>query len=300
MSVINKLTHSIVVSCLWATSVFCSLNEPYQQIEDYGILVNSMDWSSYLNHYREYNPNIESLRLLDIGCGTGRWLKAFQNKLKDKLHVIMKCDLLDPSQLALQEAVSTLSSPLFLEKLIKETVQNAELELAYYDIIWAMHSFYSIPKTELPNILEKCIHSLKEHGNLFIGLTSNKSFYIQFYDLFRSFYSINQIESYTSAEMIMEAFQSLGMETELVKIEYFERIPVEDISRLNHYLLNECVGYSFDRDDNITSTLILTDILNHPKIGAFLRSFIVNDHYEFPQEIWLIKWSKNQYVIQLS
>ena len=292
MSIINKLLHSTFVSCLWVNSAFCTLNEPHQQIEDYRILVNSMDWLSCLNSFRTSNPNIESLRLLDIGCGTGRWLKAFQNKLKDKLNVIIECDLLDPSQLALQEAASTLNSPLFLEKLVKETVQNAELEPSYYDIIWGMHSFYSIPKTELPNILEKCIYSLKEHGNLFIGLTSNKSFYNLFYDLFRSFYSINEIESYTSAEMIIEAFHSLGLEVELVKVEYLEKIPIEDIPRLNHYLLNECVGYSFDRDDNIASTLILKDILNHPKIGAFLKSFIVNDQYEFPQEIWLIKWLK--------
>jgi ubiquinone/menaquinone biosynthesis C-methylase UbiE len=293
MSVIKKSLFSIVSLCFCFTSLEGLLNETYQQIEDYHALAQVMNWSDYLHSLVIKKTEVESLKLLDIGCGTGRWLTAFQNKLTNEWPIELRCDLIDPSLTALQQAKQTCSPPLFPNHLIQKTIQQTELLSSHYDIIWAMHSFYSIPEKDLSTVLKKCIVSLNDEGELMIGLTSHHSFYIQFYNFFRSVYSIDQLETYTDAEMIQNAFQMLGLKTNLKIIHYVEKISANDIQRLSHYLLNECVGYSFDRDNSTTAEITISDILNNPKIAAFLNSYLIDENYEFPQELWLLSYSNH-------
>lgn len=266
------------------------LKQPYEQIEDYKILSKAIDWTSYFD--KCYERSGRFLNLLDIGCGTGRWLSEFQKQLNREVSWTVKCDLMDPSAVALKNAAKVLHPPLFLERPIQNTIQHVELTRGKYDVIWAVHSFYSLAANELGPILKNCFYGMREGGHLFIVLSSRASFYYECYKNFRSSYSINQVATYYDAETLQKDLKELGLDVEVFKTNYVERVPIDDLQRLSHYILNECIGYSFDRDNEIIPQLHIQDLLNHFNMGPFLRSYVVEGNYEFPQDVWIIHTKK--------
>ncbi|WP_179131173.1 class I SAM-dependent methyltransferase [Candidatus Entotheonella palauensis] len=106
-------------------------------VEDYRQLARQCDWAglfkpkSFSPHQRDSGP----LKLLDVACGTGRWLKAFLRNvpIQSPTHDLngnrkIAIDVLDPSQTAISKIRDNILAPMQLGQQYITTLQKAELE----------------------------------------------------------------------------------------------------------------------------------------------------------------------------
>lgn len=262
-------------------------------VEDYRQIAQKFGWIELL-----LNRKTSDIRLLDVACGTGRWLQAFRTYVKPEcLNINIVCDAVDPSKQAVQSFVERIASPMSIGCRYEDTIQNTDLPKDVYDIIWSMHGFYAIPREDLHPVLKKIYDSLNSGGGeAFIAQAARNSFYIQFYDKFLDAFNPHE-QGFTSAEDITDALNMLGLNYQIHIIAYDECIAVNDLEALEHYILKESVSNSFMQEEwgrKNNRTIGLNDILDHPALGTYLRSFIKNEMYCFPQEIWLISFAKKK------
>lgn len=286
---------------LFTDNVVVKLNEDNIPVEDYRQLAQKFDWrnviSSIYYHNLQHTDN-PTLKILDVACGTGRWLQTFQQYVQPKLSEFQPSnityDLLDYSEIALLQAKEKIKHPLKLGSQFVSTIQDTNL-VSSYDVLWSMHGFYAMPRQDLTVILEKMAGSLNEEGVGFIAQANRESFYISFYERYlESFYG-GEGEKFTSAEDIVEALKALDLEYEINVIRYDECIPVDDLARVEHYIFNEATINSFSKEDapELESSVVniqLEDLLNHQEIGGYLNSLIKNSTYHFPEEVWVISF----------
>ncbi len=262
-------------------------------VEDYRQLAQKFEWSkTFLD---KKNSNI---RVLDVGCGTGRWLQAFLMYVTPQLpNLEILYDLVDPSEQAMSQALVKIEHPLKIGHQYIDTIQQARLDQSRYDIIWSMHAFYAIPRPDLPHVLGKISNHLNDQGQAFIAQATKKSFYVRFYDKFLETFHCNEA-GFTSAEDIVAALNMLGLEYQVYAISYDECIAEEDLIALEHYIMKESASNSFRWEDvsaqEANREVGLQDVLNDPSLGAYLRSFIKESMYCFTQEIWLISFGKKE------
>jgi SAM-dependent methyltransferase len=86
--------------------------EDKDPVVDYWQLAQHFDWSStFLSQY--HRGKSSSLRLLDVACGTGRWLQAFHHYIQlDKGLENIVYDCLDPCESAISQASHKIHPPL--------------------------------------------------------------------------------------------------------------------------------------------------------------------------------------------
>lgn len=289
---------------LFTDSAVFKLNEDNIPVEDYRQLAQKFDWRNvissiyYQNLQHRDNP---TLKILDVACGTGRWLQSFQYYVQPKLtefHPLkITYDLLDYSEIALLQAREKINYPLGLGSQFVSTIQDTNLAKGSYDVLWSMHGFYAMPRQELAVILEKMVSSLNDEGVGFIAQANRESFYISFYDRYLKSFHDGKGERFTSAEDIVEALEALGIEYQVNVIRYDEIIPVDDLARVEHYIFNEATINSFSKEDapELESSVVniqLEDLFNHKEIGGYLNSLIKDSAYHFPEEIWVISFGK--------
>ncbi len=144
---------------------------------------------------------------------------------------------------------------------------------------------------------QKIFTSLNEEGTCFIAQANRESFYVSFYDRYLRLFNAGQGKRFTSAEDIIEALAALEIDYEVHVICYDERIAVNDREALEKYIFHEATINSFSKEYSleIQSSIVnvtLEDLLNHQEMGEYLNSLIQNSVYHFPEEIWLISFSK--------
>ena len=153
-------------------------NKNHDPTQDYWQLATHFHWSDLLSRPKDSNP----LRILDIACGTGRWLQALQYYVKFKNdNATITCDLLDPNPVAMIHATQNLHHPFQFGQQYINRIQEVTLEQKVYDLLWSMHGFYTIPYEELAAVLRKCVGLLKMNGVGFVALATRQSFYVDFY-----------------------------------------------------------------------------------------------------------------------
>jgi aromatic-L-amino-acid/L-tryptophan decarboxylase len=273
-------------------------------VEDYRQLAQKFDWEDLiLSIYHRSIQDIDNptLTILDVACGTGRWLQTFQHyiplKLPNTKPIQISYDLLDYSENALLEASEKINYPLELGSQYVSKIQETELSIDFYNLIWSMHGFYAIPRSDLIPTLTKILNSLNEEGTCFIAQANRESFYVSFYEKYLQLFHDGERQLFTSAEDIIEALVALGVDYQVHIIRYDERIAVNDMEALEHYIFHEATINSFSKEDSVEvqSSIVnitLEDLLNHQEMGKYLNSLIKNSVYHFPEEIWLISFSK--------
>ncbi len=267
-------------------------------VVDYWQLAQRFDWSStFVSQYQKAKGS--SLRLLDIACGTGRWLEAFCHyiQLDQKIDNVVY-DCLDPCGSSIAQASHKIDLPFEQGNQYVNTIQSAKLESNAYDLLWSMHGFYMIPRQDLAPVLQKCASLLNDTGVGFIALATRKSFYVDFYEQYLQVFKEGKGERFTSAEDIIESLDECGIKHQVHRIFYEEPIKADDYAALEHYIKNEATVNCFNKDKETeqlseSNHITLDELLSHPQMEAYLNSLIRNSVYYFPEEILLISFNAN-------
>ena len=189
---------------------------------DYWQLAQRFDWSgTFLSQY--HRGKSSSLRLLDVACGTGRWLQAFRHyiQLDEGIEKIVY-DFLDPCASSISQASERIHAPFGRGTQYVNTIQAAKLESNSYDLLWSMHGFYMIPRQDLAPVLKKCASLLNDTGVGFIALATRKSFYVDFYEQYLQIFKEGKGVRFTSAEDVIETLSVCGIQHQVHKIFYEE------------------------------------------------------------------------------
>ena len=119
------------------------------------------------------------INLLDIGCGIGKFPSLLDYHISDDIH--LSSDLFDVSSSCLQEAQQKFDS---LEHFSANKIYLSELEnidsiipkTKIYDLIWSIHSFYTVEKDKMESVFQSCLKLLSSDGKFLISQLSKDSF----------------------------------------------------------------------------------------------------------------------------
>lgn len=271
-------------------------NDP---VADYRQLAQRFDWQKVFSDHLQKTPS--TIRLLDVACGTGRWIQAFLYYVEPQISQLgkeeMLYDLLDNSESALIQAVAKIRSPLILGSQYISPIQTVKLESDFYDAIWSMHGFYAIPQHDLTLVIEKLLAVLNESGSVFIAQATRRSFYVNFYTKYLEVFQNGEGTKFVAAEDITKALETLGIEYQVHVISYNKEVKEDDSVAVAHYILNEATINSFSEEEpsetaSAPKNIQLEDLLANQEMKNYLQSLIKDSTYYFPEEIWLISFRK--------
>ena len=117
---------------------------------DYDHLSKVHDWKSWLIDLQKNCLN-DRLHLLDVACGSGKFPSALLKNLNLNSKDLKKIDysLLDPSSFSIQETAKKLKNPFEVNKKYETTLQDFNCHKGLFDIVWAIHALYAVPKKDL-------------------------------------------------------------------------------------------------------------------------------------------------------
>ena len=248
---------------------------------DYKHLAERFEWNKWLEIHQA-NIGKRKLRLLDVACGSGKFPSAlFQyGNLADAKILPVEYALLDPSSFSIAEARKVLQLPLEPSSEFETTLQEFTCEQGAYDIIWATHALYAIPKDELKDALKRFIYGMAGSG--FIAHASEKSHYLNFYKHYLNGFRGGFGEPYSTAEQILQTLKEIGIQYKVKKISYENGISENSALQVEGYL-QRCI---FD------NTINLEAMLRNSTTGPYLESCIKDGRWCFKQQVMLIFISK--------
>lgn len=266
-------------------------------VKDYWELSRNFDWQGVFKAQIQKHPG--PVKLLDVACGTGRWLSALRHYIpleQAPKSIVYVYDCIDPCATSIEQVSRNLPSYFHLGKQYINTIQDVDVTYGTYDLLWSMHGFYMIPREDLKTVLKKCANLLKRSGGGFIAMATRKSFYVDFYEQYLRIFHAGKGERFTSAEDVIEELRAQGIQHHVYHFFYEERIESEDYAGLEHYIKHEATVNSFNQDKktkefSTTQDITLEKLLSHSEMASYLKSFIRDSAYYFPLEIKLIYFS---------
>tara|TARA_B100001559_G_C16383910_1_gene567886 strand:- start:45 stop:881 length:837 start_codon:yes stop_codon:yes gene_type:complete len=249
---------------------------------DYKNLVVRFEWKKWLEIHQA-NVGQRRLKILDVACGSGKFPSAlFQYaNLADAKILPVEYALLDPSSFSLAEARKVLKLPFKASYEFETTLQDFSCEKGAYDIIWATHALYAIPKDELKDALKRFIFGMASSG--FIAHASEKSHYLKFYRHYLNGFKGGSGEPFSSAEQILQTLKEINIPHRVEKITYENSISENALIQVEGYL-QRCV---FD------DTIDLKAMLRNSITGTYLNNCIKDKQWRFKQQVMLIFLSKD-------
>jgi len=249
---------------------------------DYEYLANAHDWKSWLTQF-ENNSNTRT-QLLDIACGSGKFPTALLKHPKINLNEIKKIDysLLDPSSFSIEETAKILKYPFEVKNKYKIQIQDFNSEKKFFDLLWAVHALYAIPRCALRVAIIKLLSCLK--GNAFIAHGCSDGHYVKFYKLFNKAFKKEESFPYISAEDIISTLEILNVDFSYKYLNYTNGGKNLSSKVIEGYL-QRCVF-----DDNVS----LKEMMNNPLTGDYLNDCQKVDEWKFSQTVMLIFFSKTK------
>jgi SAM-dependent methyltransferase len=206
-------------------------------LEDYHRLAEAFAWPERLATMPASNDG--QMHLLDVGCGTGRWLRVLASTFPELAGGTVRYHALDPVATAIAAANTVAATMFEVDRSWNDFVQQAALPAGHFGLVWAVHSLYGIPAEELPGALEALLAALHPHGTAVIALPDASSFYIQ---------AAQQLLGHTvfvSADDVRRVLDGWNRPYQRRHMDYHECIPAHDASALQHYVWMESIGNTF-------------------------------------------------------
>lgn len=244
--------------------------------DDYRHLALSRDWRSWLEA-GQIAAGDRALTLLDVACGSGKFPTALVTHADVPAAAVRPIEvaLLDPSAFSIAEARKALKSPFVAAQEYETPLETFDAEAGPFDIVWATHALYAIPRADLDRALTRFVEAIGQEG--FIAHAAQDSHYIRFDRLFRDAFGKVEREAYVSAEDLMGALDRIGAVWSTQDLHYTSNAALSDTAKVEGYL-QRCVF-----DDSHT----LDDMLQHASLGAYLGSCKGHDGWRFPQHVKL-------------
>ena len=249
---------------------------------DYKHLAERFNWKEWFETHQA-NIGKRGLKLLDIACGSGKFPSALVQhaNLSNAKILPVEYSLLDPSSFSIAEARKVIQSPFKTSSEFETTLQEFSCERETYDIIWATHALYAIPKNELKKALKRFIFGMARSG--FIAHASEKSHYLRFYRHYLNGFKGGSGEPYSSAEQILQILKEIDIPHKVEKITYENGVSETASLQVEGYL-QRCV---FD------DTIDLEKMLKNSITGPYLDNCIKDGQWRFKQEVMMIFLSKD-------
>lgn len=209
-------------------------------IRDYHALEEAFDWTALLKSSAKSAEH--PVRLLDVGCGTGRWLRvlaAANPELTAVDRARLVYDRIDPVSRALSANTEIASSMFEMGDTWTESVEEAALPSATYDLIWSVHSLYAAKRDDLTGVLAKLVDALVPGGVLLVALGAPESFYIDAKP------RLLGTEPFTSSADVVEVVERLGLTHRVHHVDYVERFDLDDDESVRRFVWHESIGNSF-------------------------------------------------------
>ncbi len=250
---------------------------------DYRYLAEKINWKFWFET-RQKLIGSRSLRLLDVACGSGKFPQALlaQADLENASIKPIDYALLDPSIFSIIEAREVLKSPFNPGAEYETKLQDFDCHNSCFDIVWAVHALYAIPRNELKSSLMAMMqamgYSKDNNGVGFIAHASSNSHYLKFFEQYLFGFKKEISEPYTDAEQIITILDQEGLSIEIQEIKYVNEAPINMEMQVEKYL-QRCV---FD------DTVSLKEMLRNSFTGPYLESCLKNDMWQFEQCVKMI------------
>ncbi len=206
---------------------------------DYKYLAERFEWKKWFEIHQAYVGQ-RRLKLLDVACGSGKFPSALVKyaKLSDAKILPVEYGLLDPSSFSIAETRKVLQFPFTVSSEFETTLQKFSCKQGTYDIIWAIHALYAVPKNELKEALKRFIFGMAKTG--FIAHATEKSHYLKFYKNYLNGFKNGFGEPYSSAEEILTILKEMNIPHRVKKITYQNGISDNSSLQVEGYL-QRCV-----------------------------------------------------------
>jgi SAM-dependent methyltransferase len=246
-------------------------------IADYYELAVSLDWGALIEGKRA-----DRLNVLDVGSGTGRFLRVL-NQVWPELqenrdHVGYSA--VDPvpgvAVAAMREASRFATPDGSYEVLFQDLELSPNIR---FDVIWALHSLYSLHPTEVDAVVGKIAGLLAPGGVAIIALSDLTSFYAKA----KPHYTGEG--RYALADDVVAAVQRHTFSHEILTLRYDEVIPAGDEAALKNYLWNESIGNTWVPEGGSAES----DLPNLPE-DSWWESFRHVDSFVFPQTVPVVQF----------
>ncbi|NEP88584.1 MAG: class I SAM-dependent methyltransferase [Okeania sp. SIO2C2] len=192
---------------------------------------------SFNNLFQGFAKN--QLKLLDIGCGTAKFPSLLDEKIDGDIN--LSADLLDISEYSLQVAQKQFEScqhfstnKIYLSA--TENIQQLVEKTNSYDIIWAIHSLYTVDQNRMADVYLYCLDLLGDNGKFLIYQPAEKSFYHKLYDFYLGYFPESKKSTYfLKSEEHKQILDGLGINHENIRLHFFHSISFESINILEIY-----------------------------------------------------------------
>ncbi|TCO75524.1 class I SAM-dependent methyltransferase [Chromatocurvus halotolerans] len=247
--------------------------------DDYRYLAEARDWATWLAQ-AQASAGERSLRLLDVACGSGK----FPNALVRHAGIAARSlppiitDLLDPSAFSIAEARAALPLPFTPADEHEVTLQDFDPPPEGYDIVWATHALYAVPRQDLQAACAKFCAAIGNNGQGIIAHSAAAGHYVEFHRRFLAAFGKGDIEPYVSAEQLAACLRASGARVDVTDICY-DTIAHPDATGAVEGYLQRCVF-----DDSVP----LSELLSRSPTSEWLADCQTTDGWRFPQVAHLL------------